>query len=111
MIDALKSIQINCNIGIARGVVYSGICGNKIRNEYTVLGDKVNLAARLMTANINNISILCDLETYEKTKSNFEYEILEPIKLKGKEGLIPIFKPKVLSSNFQCFVKVRLKSY
>ncbi|KAJ9461541.1 Adenylate cyclase 2 [Diplonema papillatum] len=36
-------------IGISRGKVYCGELGNNFRAEYTVLGDSVNLASRLMS--------------------------------------------------------------
>ncbi|MFO7735836.1 MAG: tetratricopeptide repeat protein [bacterium] len=34
--------------GITEGIVYAGFVGSNIRSTYTVLGDKVNLAARMM---------------------------------------------------------------
>ena len=38
-----------CNIGIATGVVFSGVVGTSgFRKEYSVLGDTANLAARIM---------------------------------------------------------------
>ena len=38
-----------CNVGIATGDVFSGVVGTMgNRKEYSVLGDVVNLAARIM---------------------------------------------------------------
>lgn len=49
MVDELKKIQVQCSLGIATGTVFAGVIGTSgSRREYSVLGDYVNLAARLM---------------------------------------------------------------
>ncbi len=50
MIKALKSIEDTyCNIGIASGDCFCGVVGTSgSRKEFSVLGDIVNLAARIM---------------------------------------------------------------
>ena len=47
---ALKQIENTwCNVGIATGDVFSGVVGTSgSRKEFSVLGDVVNLAARIM---------------------------------------------------------------
>jgi class 3 adenylate cyclase len=37
-----------CSIGVATGLVYCSSIGSSIRRDYVGIGDKVNLAARLM---------------------------------------------------------------
>lgn len=38
-----------CNIGISTGVVFAGVLGSAgARKEFSVFGDNVNLAARIM---------------------------------------------------------------
>ena len=38
-----------CNIGISSGVVFAGVLGSAgTRKEFSVFGDNVNLAARIM---------------------------------------------------------------
>lgn len=47
----LANINCKCNIGIATGMVFAGVVGTSgSRREYSVLGDSVNLSARLMQA-------------------------------------------------------------
>ena len=42
-------IKVTCKVGIATGLVFAGVVGTSgSRREYSVLGDSVNLAARLM---------------------------------------------------------------
>ena len=44
----MKSSGIRCCIGVTSGLVYTGLLGSGTSREYGVLGDAVNLAARLM---------------------------------------------------------------
>ena len=49
IIKELKKINTWCNIGISSGECFSGVVGTAgSRKEFSVLGDVVNLAARIM---------------------------------------------------------------
>ena len=50
------------------GLTYCGVVGHPMRCEYTVIGRKVNLAARLMCNYLNVIS--CDQETFYNSRLN-----------------------------------------
>jgi class 3 adenylate cyclase/tetratricopeptide (TPR) repeat protein len=46
----IRGLSPECHIGVTAGRVYAGQIGSPARWDYTVLGDRVNTAARLMTA-------------------------------------------------------------
>lgn len=53
------------------GLTYCGVVGHPVRCEYTVIGRKVNMAARLMCAYPNMIS--CDQETNYNSRLNSRF--------------------------------------
>lgn len=80
-----------CSIGVTSGRVFCGTIGSETRCEFTIIGDVVNLSARLMTATKDGI--LCDERTYRAGRDRFEWEALPPVQLKGKAHPTPIFRP------------------
>jgi class 3 adenylate cyclase len=111
----LKDVDIQCSIGVTTGNVFSGAVGSSKRREFAVVGDVVNLSARLMVAglkmNPSQIAaayfgdkkpvdgarvpqpILCDADTFHLAKVGYVFRSLPPIKVKGKENLIEIYMP------------------
>jgi adenylate cyclase len=77
--------------GVDAGEVVMGAMGGKQRMDYTVLGDHVNLAARLCS-HASPCQTLISENAYErvKAKQRFRFEPLEPIHVKGKA------KPQVI---------------
>lgn len=59
-----------------------------------MVGDVVNLSARLMVQ--AKAGILVDQNTFERCKDNIELTFLKlpPVRVKGKANPIPIFEPK-----------------
>ncbi|MCB0209916.1 MAG: tetratricopeptide repeat protein [Anaerolineae bacterium] len=84
--------QIQLAIGITTGRVFAGPVGGDTRHEYTVMGDTVNLAARLMSV-AGPGRICCNYETYRSTYNQIRFEYLTPTQIKGKAGLVPIYRP------------------
>lgn len=70
-------------IGITQGYTFAGEVGWKARREFTVMGDDVNLAARLM-AKAEAGQILIASRVYKRVGQAFETISIEPLILKGK---------------------------
>ncbi len=76
---------LDVGTGVDAGEVIMGAMGGKQRMDYTVLGDHVNLAARLCS-HASPRQTLVSESAYErvKDKSRFSFESLDPIHVKGK---------------------------
>lgn len=79
-------------VGLAQGQMYTGAYGSLTRRTYGVQGDKANLAARLMQQATAG-EILCDDEVYRQAHRRWAFETLSPIRVKGKAGLIRVYRP------------------
>lgn len=79
-------------IGVTQGDTFAGQAGSVTRREYTVMGDDVNLAARLMSA-AEPGQILLSQRVYDTVVDHFAAEALPPIRVKGKSQPVPIYQP------------------
>ena len=70
-------------IGVNRGHVFSGEIGSTERSTYTIMGDTVNLAARLMAAAPAG-SVYASPEVVNGSTTLFATESVEPFHVKGK---------------------------
>ncbi len=80
----------DARIGISRGRMRTGAYGGAMRRTYGVLGDDVNLAARLMQAAAPG-QILASRAAYHGAEAEFEWERLPDIRVKGKVEPVAIF--------------------
>ena len=87
--------DINVGTGVNSGIAIVGNMGSKTRLDYSVVGDAVNLAARLEATagrhdHIENKTIWSSY-TQEQLPDTFKTKSIGDIKVKGKEELIKIF--------------------
>lgn len=85
--------RVRMQIGMTSGRVFSGIVGGSGRFEFTVMGDRVNLAARLMQDCATG-EICVDASLQEKAADAFAFEPAGKRKFKGKSESIEVFKLK-----------------
>ncbi|HEV8437242.1 MAG TPA: adenylate/guanylate cyclase domain-containing protein [Methylomirabilota bacterium] len=78
-------------IGVSAGEAVAGTVGTENRMEYTVVGDSVNLAARL-ESNAKPGQILISHRTWEKVSDVVDVRALGAIKVKGKGEEVEVYE-------------------
>jgi class 3 adenylate cyclase len=95
--EKLFDLGLLASVGITTGTdIFCGVVGSKTRREYTVLGDSVNLSARLMqkVGSDGLGGVLCDAPTkILAASSGLIFERNDSIRVKGKSDLIEVFQP------------------
>ena len=76
-------LPLPIRIGVNRGSVFAGDIGPQYRRTYTVMGDTVNLAARLM-ARADPGTIVASPDVLAHSRTTFALTELEPFRVKGK---------------------------
>jgi len=97
MVDTLaefngeRGTELELHFGINTGTVIAGGLGTHERQEYTVMGDTVNVASRLEDVSERG-EILAGPDTYRLTAPLFEFETMEPVRVKGKAEPVPVYR-------------------
>ncbi len=100
-IDALKTLneqwpperRINIGIGLNSGIMTVGNMGSPGRMNYTLMGDNVNLGARLEGTNKQySTTIIISENTYSLVKDQVIVRELDNIRVKGKNKPVLIYE-------------------
>jgi adenylate cyclase len=88
--------ELELGVGVNSGPVVAGTIGSMKRQEYTVIGDTVNLAARLeaLTKNIG-VPILVSDSTREESETQFDWLLHGETAIRGKKQLIQTWTPNL----------------
>jgi len=85
--------KLEVRVGLHRGDVIVGNIGGEQSQDYTVIGDAVNLAARLEPANkIYGTSILCSEQVWRQVEGRVDGREIDSIRVKGRVESVRIFE-------------------
>jgi class 3 adenylate cyclase len=89
--NAREGTSLGLHFGVNTGPVVAGSVGTAARQDYSVLGDAVNLAARLEDASESG-EIFVGAATHRLTRALFEFDAPRALSLKGKAQPVEVYR-------------------
>ncbi len=90
--EARYGIRVRYGIGVNTGLATVGNIGSRERlQNYTAIGDAVNIASRLQSNSADN-EIIINQSTYELVQEYFDCIQLEPLSVKNKREPLIVYK-------------------
>jgi adenylate cyclase len=97
---------IQLGIGISTGDMIVGDMGSTYRKAYTVLGDSVNLGARIESlTKYYNVDVLISNNTHNEVCNKIVCRKIDKIRVKGKETAVDIYQPLGFESDITAEMK------
>ena len=84
-------LPLKMRVGIHTGPVVVGTLGNDLRVEFKAVGDTVNLASRMESLAEPGSTYVTE-DTFKLTEGLFRFEALGGRRVKGKEGLVNVYR-------------------
>jgi adenylate cyclase len=85
--------QMRMRIGVNTGLITTGNMGSAIRKNYTMMGDAVNLAARLESAAKQyGVYTMISSFTHDLVKDSFETRLVDKITVVGKTEPVVVYE-------------------
>jgi hypothetical protein len=113
--DRVKSAfgaALRQRIGLNSGEALVGNIGSRRRFNYTVMGDAVNLAARLEQSNkLYGTTIIASEATVALTGQAFAWRELDTIRVKGRAQAVRIFEPLGSAEQVPPDLRAHARSY
>lgn len=85
--------ELHVRVGLATGMCQNGDMGSDLKADYTIIGDVVNLGARLEPANkVFGTQIMVAGPTRDAVADDYEFRYLAELQVKGKARTVPVYE-------------------
>lgn len=92
IVERLRTRGVEVRIGVALGTLFCAPVGTSTRREFAMLGDSINVAARLMEQAPPG-SVLCAADMRGAGRGRIEFSEAVSVAIRGREGAVEVCRP------------------